>query len=231
MACANMMLNSSDWTIQSGSTVNCTGLANGWAGIGSFLLAMFRASDNPVYLAAANQTVQLLLNAQNGGTWANSTAYPNNCTDVYEGAAGIVSFLLNMYSTTQNVTILNSAESALTWLGQIQGGNPYWPYFQGLSTYYTGYYYGSAGIADVMLQAYEVTGIPSYLTNATNAANYLCNQFISNGNKTYETITGTTQEYTGLAAGYAGIIKFLEDLSSINDTKGYCLGNVSAMMN
>ena len=54
------------------------------------------------------------------------------------------------------LTILNSAESALTWLGQIQGGNPYWPYFQGLSTYYTGYYYGSAGIADVMLQAYEL---------------------------------------------------------------------------
>ncbi len=108
-----------------------------------------------------------------GVTWISGSEKPSG---YYDGVAGVISFLAQMYQTTRNATYLEIARRAEHWLetsGEIKMGTGKYKESDAQPRNYTSLESGAAGIGESYLDLYGVTGNASYLTLAEQAAWWL----------------------------------------------------------
>jgi hypothetical protein len=147
------------------------GLYVGEAGVGAALLRAGQILGDADLLEAAEARGNLV------------AAQPFGSPDLFNGTAGRLRFHLWLWNETQQREHLHAAiaagESLLAaaeWhgAGDAECRWPIPPGFGGLSgTAYTGYAHGASGIADALLDLYEVTGDQRYLAPALGAYRWL----------------------------------------------------------
>ena len=173
-----------------------------------------------MYLNGAVAIADELVALQTSNRWEYSSDDASVYTSFGEGAAGIVYFLLKMFELTRDAAYSTAAQNGLTWLTNEQTIGNYWCEEEGESATtdsFTGYYKGTAGIADVFVSAYDILGTAGYLTVAQNAASHLIGLYSNNFPST--PVIGDTDVYIDIDVGIAGIWDFLSHLSmfSLND--------------
>jgi len=157
-----------------------------------------------------------------------------NSSSIATGAAGIGNFYLEFYSATGNNTYLQYATGAANYtLEQAKkvGDKTAWLEY---GKYYTGILKGTSGIADFLLEIYNVTHISTYLNEVKNAAKWLVSCNISSLGYSNTLIIGETNESTTatyVGAYYlAGIGNFFLKLNKLLPNNWY-LNNASLLAN
>ena len=205
------------WVYNSSSSDHYTGIKDGAAGIGLFFIELFKVTFNTSYLEEAESIAIWLRSVSESG---NGIRFPLKEGDTiyyntyFEGAAGIAYYYLQLFEISGNTTYRTWAINILNALSVKHVGG-LWHIDDtntGTDYRYTGYLYGSAGIADVFVYGYKLTGNSSYLNIARTTAEAL-NSIHTSYNRIFKNATAGGIIYSGLDYGYAGIIKFLINLA------------------
>ncbi len=202
------------WNQSNTDPNNYTGLAEGTAGIGSFLLDLFTKTANESYLQYAVGAGQWLMSqaisSSGGYCWGHQQNSLFHYTGTGLGAAGIGQFFNELFQTTGNITYLNYSESAARWLdGQKieTGGKFSWHDHDSSLDYYLGRKTGMAGIAEFFLDLFERTGNASYRALANGTLKWLMAEATSGmgGYAWYISSSQPATYATGHDTGAAGI--------------------------
>lgn len=216
------------------------GLYYGAAGIGEVFLNLYNSTTNNTYLGISEKLGNYLISHVLTSKSGLMTAFPKSEDDLYlytgekYGQAGIVTFLLDLYSYSGNSTYLSYAESTLQFLYEYRTVTNY-----GFAYYYsiipnaaplTGIIYGSTGIAKSFLTAYEVTHNETYLDSCTKIMSWVLNMtdFTSNDPNGLRRVLYSDDPtydvyFTGYQSGAAGIGDFLLTLYKVTDNSNYLL--------
>ncbi|MFW9778329.1 MAG: lanthionine synthetase LanC family protein [Candidatus Heimdallarchaeota archaeon] len=223
-----------------------TGYGGGNAGIGSFLLSLYRSTNDSKWLDAASFIGNWLLSKQINGTWLNggptyiteldpnSTRY-HTIAGIDSGVAGIGQFLLELYHTTADMKYAEGAIDAASWLiGHANNSD------QGLkwakttaepdyNTYFTGYSSGAAGIGSFFAETYSAFGCEKFKNAMLGAAEWLVS--LRKDGYLFPVATGTTRHpfhlkqyghHLGYHSGAAGVaLYFLKVAESLQATPKY----------
>ena len=162
----------------------------GNAGIGYFLLELYRKTGNETYLdyakGAGDWLISKAVPSEGGYKW-NANGY--YLTPIHNGAAGIGMFLLELYRETGDKKYLEYAEGAAKWMiahavpdsgGYYIEYNPdYQAAFQQARVGYEG---GDGGNAIFFFELYKETGNNIYREYALKIANRIINKSIPENN-------------------------------------------------
>jgi lantibiotic modifying enzyme len=169
--------------------VHLTGLGSGNSGIGTTYLRFYQATKDSEWLEKAIQIANWLVYTQENGAWVEGgIGYVTELdgrfpiTGMDGGAAGVITFLLDLYYVTQALEYAAAAEKALNWLVQHaikENGGYKWPKVIGgkdQNVYLSGWSYGTAGIGETFSLAYETFGCPQFRDYSLGAAQMLASQ-------------------------------------------------------
>ena len=226
------------------------GIKYGNAGISKFLFNLYLNTKNETVLGLALDSLNTLVYraidaaatyepTYNGIYWGYSPnknqAFETPIADYIYGNAGIASTFLTAYDITNNVTYLDTAKEAISWIiswsavnDNTTSGERYIR-FSPDPTYpfaFTGYLTGNSGIGDLLLQTYKITQNSDYLLFAKQLGNWLISKE-QNGlwpTGGADLLTGDINEagsFTGYGAGSSGIGMFLMHLYSISKDSKY----------
>lgn len=179
-----------------------------------------------VSLALLNEAGQSLLarhvDGPGGGwAWQSVIQAPHLQTDRDVGAASVAMGLLALWETTHQQAYLDGAREAGDWLlaiAQPVGGGLRWPDYEDApnriaSVHYTSFDDGAAGISDLLWRLGVATGDQRYIDGARAGMRW--EEFRAEGVgstpcpqmcRWHWTDTGSTQIYTGMGEGIAGIV-------------------------
>jgi hypothetical protein len=223
------------WDQNAGSGI-FTGMGMGVAGI-AYTFDLFAQRTGSAryerYAVGAASYVESLISSRYGAV-PEQPGQPGWDTGYLSGSAGDAFMFLSLYHHTRDVRWLRDAVRLLGFVdrtGRVADGQESWPIEfdpsgqQDNNAIALGTEEGNAGIGWVMLNAYQVTHDPAYLTTAERAGNYLlahlsrmrgglaCVEDIGSGN--------TALFHTSLDNGAAGCGFFLHDLSVVTGTARY----------
>lgn len=145
------------------------GLYVGESGVGAALLRAGQVLNDPALISLAVER----------GRWI--ATLPFRSPDLFNGTAGRARFLLWLWNATNDSSLLPLITQAGEWLvanaEEVNEQELCWRIpagYGGMSEQvYPGYAHGAAGIADVLLDLYEVTRQESFLITALRAATWL----------------------------------------------------------
>ena len=213
-----------------------TGMGMGVSGI-AYTFDLFAqrtgSATDERYAEGAARYIQHLINPRYNAV-PEQPGRPGWDTGYLSGSAGDAFMFLRLYHHTRNRQWLRDATRLLTFVertGHITGAGESWPIEfdpsgqQNNNAVALGTEEGNAGIGWALLNAYEVTRRPAYLTIARRAGNYLlahltpmdgalaCAEDIGSGN--------TAFYHTSLDNGAAGCGYFLHDLYVVTGKTKY----------
>jgi len=156
-------------------------VGRGAAGIGLFLLNMYKITGNYTYLkyaeGAATWIISQAEHRDGGVTWRYYDLEGGWYLTPYKGVAGIARFLLELYLTTNNPIYLKYSEEAAKWIinvGLIGDKNKayveYNPYHQAAFGIYS---HPQSDVGDLFLRLYSTTGKTEYLEWSKAIANWI----------------------------------------------------------
>ncbi|MHA1983913.1 MAG: lanthionine synthetase LanC family protein, partial [Candidatus Hodarchaeales archaeon] len=153
----------------------------GMSSIGLAYLKVYNATQNNTYLKIAEKIGNYLelesISTNQGTVWPKSENNPWNWTGMRYGNAGIIPFLIDLFSFTEDSRFNNLASSAADYLVYIKRSNnsdfAWWLTAGDSGFITTDYYYGTSGIVSSLLDVYELTGNDLYLDTAIKGANWL----------------------------------------------------------
>lgn len=211
-----------------------TGNHFGVVGIGSFFLELYNATGNESYFTIAKEAGNYLASRkqmyQDQIIWTRAEDTGSVYTSQKYGIAGIVSYLLNLYTLTQEGSYLNLAELGLRSLLSKQlnvTGGTAWGYSYYGTTPIVDSTYGNSGIADAFIKAYKVTGNQTYLDTAVRAMQWVAsmtnitnNTLAGERSILYSTSSMYQNYFTGYGTGAAGVAEaFLSLYSATSEYK------------
>ncbi|GAB3934159.1 class III lanthionine synthetase LanKC [Kribbella albertanoniae] len=182
------------------------GFAHGLAGIGAFLLAAGRTTEDESYLALATKAADTLVavarRRDGAAYWSSGPDYPADLAHWCSGSSGIATFLVRMGSELAQEHLIDlSAEAALA-IRRIR-------WRAGLPQCH-----GLAGDAELLLDLFETTGDERYRRWAFDAAEVIRLHRIDRDRRgVLLDVNGTLLDY-GFGTGLAGIVSFLLRLRS-----------------
>ncbi|MEE9353026.1 MAG: lanthionine synthetase LanC family protein, partial [Candidatus Thorarchaeota archaeon] len=217
-----------------------TSYLKGAAGIGELFLDLYHSTNADPFFEGVTPKADIYLNTAKGAaTWLETRAiaeyggykWPrdlnadnsiagasNNYTGMYDGAAGIGTFFLDMYRTTGDSSYLTYAEGAATWLVSMANKSHGFAFVESetadnsteLSTRWT---YGSPGIGGFFIDLYLTTGNSNYATYANKTAEGLIYYADSSeGGYSWTRYNGNTERFVGRWHGAAGIATFFLEM-------------------
>ena len=192
--------------------VRVTGYGAGITGVVEYFLNLYSASNDEVYLDAAIQLGNDLIDLDLGGYWFNGSVdyitglnHSNALTGYYVGSSGIAIKLLDLFDQTNNASYLNSAarvekfieyttdDNGLTDLGLVHN-----------SSHYLGLSKGSAGIAQYYIDLYNRYGEQRYLDSTKLILDNIYAEY--DNNATIIDVSDSSMGYSfNLDEGLAGI--------------------------
>ncbi|MHA1252510.1 MAG: lanthionine synthetase LanC family protein, partial [Candidatus Helarchaeota archaeon] len=221
-------------TIDYNNKYNSSSTATGAAGIGNFYLEFYNATGNNIYLqyatGAANYTLEQAKKVDDKTAWLE---YGKYYTGILKGTSGIADFLLEIYNVTHISAYLNEAKNAAKWLVSCNISSLGYSNIliigetnESTSATYVGAYY-LAGIGNFFLKLDKMLPNNWYLNNASLLANWLMTL-----GQTVERNVGYGYQYLyykwkdllnqddySYSTGTAGVLMFLNNLNSANNTK------------
>jgi serine/threonine protein kinase len=150
-----------------------SGLYAGEAGVGAALLHVGCALDNDEFVAAAFDCARRL------------REHPFASADLFHGTAGRLRFLLMLYEREREVGVLadalDCAEELHRSVIRLDGDTAHWATANagGDHLEVASYAHGTSGIADVLLDLFEVTSDPVHLELALQAARWVREQAVT----------------------------------------------------
>ena len=217
-----------------------TSYLKGAAGIGELFLDLYHSTNADPFFEGVTPKADIYLNTAKGAaTWLETRAiaeyggykWPrdlnadnsiagasNNYTGMYDGAAGIGTFFLDMYRTTGDSSYLTYAEGAATWLVSMANKSHGFAFVESetadnsteLSTRWT---YGSPGIGGFFIDLYLTTGNSNYATYANKTAEGLIYYADSSeGGYSWTRYNGNTERFVGRWHGAAGTATFFLEM-------------------
>lgn len=208
------------------------------AGEGEFAARAQRAAEQVDAVAEVRGVVQWFADTATQGEggvlhWPQAEGSKVCSKGLYYGAAGVVHFLVNAAQLTGDEEAARLAKAAGEWLlasakkqdegitwedeDEDQEGNP-------ISVQGPGLYVGSTGIANALLDLYELTKDQKYLAGARSAGDFLAKA--AQVEKDSETWAGTAA--TDIISGAAGTGLFLLHLHAITQEPRYLEAAASA---
>ncbi len=180
------------------------GLYVGDAGIGAALLRAGQVLDDDELTGAALDVVR------------NGRSTPAASPDLFNGTAGRVRSLLWSWAASGDEDLLDEAVERATSLAARRGGAG-WPIPDGYGTLsgrrQLGYAHGAAGIGDVLLDVFEVTGHDALLESATAVGTWLERTAMPTGDHpsglNWPAEEGGRATMAFWCHGAAGIVRFL----------------------
>jgi hypothetical protein len=195
-------LHFADLTLDSSQLYSQVDFAQGMAGIGFMLLAVYQHSQEQRYLQAACALAQRLQDQVEQRS--EGLCYPLADGKIRvgfgHGNSGIALFFLHLYQTTAQQTDLEFGEALLAYdlhCGLQPDGNYQWGEFSGSKQILPYWQSGSSGVGAVVIRYYHATGRAQYLQQAEAIA------------------LASYSRYAGLqgsCSGMAGIIEFYTDM-------------------
>jgi len=188
----------------------------GTPGIGAFFMDLEEATDNTTYGWWAKNVSRYLINAADtsgiGATWPayNNDPTSKNITGIWEGAAGIGDFLLDIYKKYGNTTAYSYANNTFEWLNSVkkltQGGY-IWDHEIGDEKNSTSFGEGVAGISTFLSRLANITANATHMALAQGALQYLIsNRTIELDNSTWWNENPySPYQNSGKGTGMAGI--------------------------
>ena len=221
----------------------------GTAGIGELFLELYEsAKTDPFFVGVAPNAETYLDVAIGAATWIQAQAISENggykwprdlnadnsiagasanYTGMYDGAAGIGTFMLDMYRATGDSTYLGYAEGAAIWIRSVANKSNGMRYFEHdgqdnsteLSTRWT---YGSPGIGGFFIDLFLTTGDPTYAGWANQTAEGLIyNALTDEGGYSWTRYNGNTERYVGRWHGAAGTAIFFMEMYDLYPNATY----------
>ncbi|MHA1966041.1 MAG: lanthionine synthetase LanC family protein [Candidatus Thorarchaeota archaeon] len=217
-----------------------TAYLKGTAGIGEMYLELYEsAKTDPFFVGVAPNAETYLNMAKGAAAWIQARAIPENggykwprdlnddnsiagtsanYTGMYDGAAGIGTFFLDMYRATGDSSYLTYAEGAAIWIESVANKSVGLRFFEHdgqdsstqLSTRWT---YGSPGIGGFFVDLFLATGDATYAGWANQTAEGLIyNALIDEGGYSWTRYNGNTERYVGRWHGAAGTAMFFVEM-------------------
>ncbi|MHA2105514.1 MAG: lanthionine synthetase LanC family protein [Candidatus Hodarchaeales archaeon] len=213
----------------------------GAAGIGDQFIRIYDLTRNTTYLSVAEKAAnyiihQGIIDFERFGNyyvhWTRAIESASVYTGMKYGYTGIVKFLLNLYQKTNNNTYLDLAKLSLDSLIHYQrndtSDNVYWGYNIWTDSALTGYTYGSAGIGEVLLDAYMITNNQTYLDKAIHSVDWilkLTKQITQNDTLFFainaSTSRGWNWNISGLFTGSTGVGNYFLKLYKVTQDSIY----------
>ncbi len=208
------------------------GYTTGMAGIGDFLLDAYdnginqsqKLLDEIIY-HYMNDYYESKVEGIYWGSFAQETT--GGWLGIRYGTAGIFKFLIRAYESYYHQdSLLDIIELGYKWLID-QKDDEGWPMTPG-GYITTGWEYGGIGIADAMLDLYEITGNQTYLSRAVEITDSILG--FGTWNESVFSIPwtpyGEDTEFddfiaSGIGVGEAGIINYLFRINNIVDSDEY----------
>jgi rhamnogalacturonyl hydrolase YesR len=161
-----------------------------------------------------------------GYKWPDSAGGNYYYTDLYDGSPGIVTLFSKLYEMIADEEYFQFAVGGAQWLIERaipEAGGYKWPQREGLSSYYTGLYVGTAGTGDAFINLYETLSDTIYLDYAIGAANWLLNAAIfENQDECKWPSSQYAADYcTDIIYGAAGIGLFLLRMYDLTNNPEY----------
>lgn len=195
----------------------------GSGGIGSFFLNLAVQTGSSTYLDVAEDTADFFLltaiDQDEGKSWYRLADDDASGTYLgrWHGSAGTADLMMDLYAVTGNVTYLTAATDALAYViseTNVTGETASWENAVGSGEFQSGFSRGGAGIADMFLRAFLMTGNAMYTDYIDMALNwYLDNTAdVDEGWAWVDSINYITpvasnlRIATGLGHGISGII-------------------------
>ncbi|MBB2485196.1 hypothetical protein H5407_08115 [Mitsuaria sp. WAJ17] len=200
------------WPASDRQPAPATGLENGAAGVGMFLLALAEKTGEPAHQALAIQAGDFILSRYAAGEF--------NGPDWLAGAAGTGEYMLALHRATGQARFLLGARRAGQYLaGQAhhEGAGVYWKHAPDHPKRYTGKAHGAAGIGEFLLALHEATGELQYLDLAEAAFVWLESQKLplEPGGVGYRRLASDQFVYHAWCGGSAGVMPFLKRLHQV----------------
>lgn len=197
------------WPASDRQATPATGLENGAAGVGMFLLALAEKTGEPAHQALAIQAGDFILSRYAAGDF--------NGPDWLSGAAGTGEYLLALHRATAQARFLQGARRAGQYLASQayhEGAGVYWKHAPDHPKRYTGKAHGAAGIGEFLLALHEATGEAQYLDLAESAFVWLERQKLplEPGGTGYKRLADDEFVYHAWCGGSAGVMPFLKRL-------------------
>ena len=217
------------------SASNKTGIWEGTAGIGDYLLDIWKKYGNNTAYSYANKTFDWLNSTRKSGSlggyfWDHIDGDGEDYTSFGKGVAGISTFLFRLANITGNATHLTLAQEALDYLVSSVNitSQTYWWNESSSSPYqYVGKGRGMAGIGEAFLYALNYTISASYEDNVEGIYTWLAKTELRDDlNDTYSTgwrqstqSSEINKRSSGIFDGAAGVGFFLlKRAEYLNDT-------------
>jgi lantibiotic modifying enzyme len=216
-----------------------TGYLKGTTGVGEFFLDLYNSyKGDPFFGGITPNAEQYLDVAKGAAAWLqaraiaendgykwpqsfegdNSISGSNNYTSMYDGAAGIGTFFLDMYRTTGDATYLPYAEGAANWLESVANKTYGFAFTEhdaqdqttDLSTRWT---FGSPGIGGFFIDLYLATDNSTYFTWANETVEGLIHYALTDeGGYSWTQLSGNTKRFVGRWHGAAGVATFFLEM-------------------
>ena len=216
----------------------------GAAGTGDLFIRIYELTKNNSYLTVAqkasdfifSQSFELMPDYPIDNTsyihWTRAIDSSTIYTGLKYGYAGISKFLLNLYQNTNNVSYLNLAErslDSLIYYGRTDSsGRDYWGYNIWSKSGLTGYTYGTAGIGEIFLDTYKITGKQTYLNIAISSVDWIMNltrKYETGSNQLFVVNASATRGWdkniSGLYTGSAGVGNYYLKLYQATQNESY----------
>jgi hypothetical protein len=132
----------------------------GMSSIGSAYLKLYNTTQNNTYLKISEKIGNYLkiqsISTDDGTVWPKSEDNPWNWTGIRYGNAGIIPFLIELSSFTENSSFNNLASNAADYLVYIKRSNnsdhAWWLTAGDSGFITTDYYYGTSGIVSSLIE-------------------------------------------------------------------------------
>ncbi len=225
----------SDWAEEAAKyllTVNATGLLQGqmaWSqddsnseishtyikgtpGIGVFLMELATVNSTYGWWArnASNYMISAADTSKTGAFWNSTSVSLSAMTGIWRGAAGIGSFLLDIYEKYGNTNEYSYANKTFDWLDstKVETQSGYvWDNVLNDGDYHSCFDEGIAGISTFLYRLYNITGNATHLELVQGALNHLIdNKTIDDDGKFWWKDSSVyADQYSGKVQGMAGI--------------------------
>jgi len=191
------------WPYREEESIYPVGIGSGTAGVGMFLLELYKVTQNPDYLEYA----------EGAGKFIGEYEFGDVDIDWLSGAAGAGYYLLDLWEVTGNTYYLDLARNTGNWLIEKhyeENGGYYWKHFPEYPDIFTGWAHGAAGIGAFFARLFRETQDGMYLEYARGAATWI-NSYLwetEPGHYAWPRLTTDDHPQTTWCGGSVGIIRF-----------------------
>lgn len=206
------------WPRSSASGMWMTGLDEGSAGIGEFLLRLYQDTQDMQYLDMAEKASNYVYTEYQKGNYYGP--------DWLAGAAGGGTYFLDLFRVTGDHRYLDRAKSVAGWLIDnvyTDSAGYYWRHSPALPNIYTGVAHGAAGIGLFFLGLFTETGDSLYLRYAEGALTWTRQFTVNLGDSAigWKRLSTDKVPYHLWCGGSTGMVFFLDSLYRVTHNNLY----------